>query len=94
MKLLVEATKLGFDGMRRQKPGEQFTITDESQFSWAWMVPVGWTPKKKQPQDWEDPRELRERQDKEFKETLRGKGKRKSSKLNHDKETTEFITAE
>jgi len=36
----VKATRLGYYGLRRRRPGETFTIADEKDFSNKWMEKV------------------------------------------------------
>lgn len=57
-KLLVRATKDGLFG-RIRKPGDEFELSDEAQFSKRWMEKIsGFSKKKADPKPDGDPEEL------------------------------------
>lgn len=41
MSIKVRATQLGYFGLVRRKPGQEFEIQSESEFSKRWMARVG-----------------------------------------------------
>lgn len=50
----VRATSVGYYDHALRSPGNKrgfdvFEIKSEEEFSWEWMEPIGWTPKKPKP---------------------------------------------
>lgn len=50
----VKAIAVGYYDLKRRHPGVEFTLLNEGEFSWRWMLPVGWKPKKEKPDDYEE----------------------------------------